>query len=162
MTTSINITHQDLYKDVRAYLLSLFQCEVVQGWSNNVSMPNPPFITMRIVGERPLATNESAYYIDLSQAEKSQSVDVSMQLDFYDCPECARTFGHLWKDMHAADFLTKCQPLYSDDPKHMPITNSETQYESRWVVTASLQYNPVVTHAQAFIDEMPIQFNQGD
>lgn len=160
--TTINITHQGLYKDVRTYLLGLFTCEVVQGWSNNVPMPSPPFISMRILGERALATNEAEYDLAQNQATKIQSVEVSMQLDFYDCPENARIFNNLWRDMHASDRLEKCQPLYSDDPKHMPITNSETQYESRWVVTAYLQYNPAVTHEQAFIDEMPINLITGD
>jgi hypothetical protein len=162
MQTTLNLDHQAIYKEVRAYLLGLFSCEVVQGWSNNAPMPKPPFITMRILSEQDLATVESDYDLDSDQASKQQSTQVMMQVDFYDCQRSARTFTNLWRDFHASERLTHCQPLYTDEPKNMPITNSENLYESRIVVTAYLQYNPVVIHEQTFIDDMSINLTKGD
>lgn len=38
------------------------------------------------------------------------------------------------------------------DPKMMPLIDGEAQYEQRWVITAVLQYNPVVSTPMQFFD----------
>jgi hypothetical protein len=39
-------------------------------------------------------------------------------------------------------------PLYCSDGMESPLTSAEQQYERRWIVTLSLQYNPTVVIAQ--------------
>jgi hypothetical protein len=158
MQTKVNIDHQDIYAEIRRFLLSFARCEVIQGYGNNVPMPLNGFILMRILFENQLATNINEYDIDSDSSNVTQSQELSMQLDFYgdDGSEYAHIFTTLWRDFYGCDHLTKCQPLYADAPKLLPIVNGESQYEQRWCVTAVMQYNPTVTHQQVFIDEMPV------
>ena len=55
----------------------------------------------------------------------------------------------LFRDEYAADNMpANIQPLYADNPMQMPLIDGEDQYEERWKLTASLQYNPVTTIGQ--------------
>jgi len=38
--------------------------------------------------------------------------------------------------------------LYADDPVQIPLIDGESQYEQRWKLVATLQYNPVLTTTQ--------------
>ncbi len=42
----------------------------------------------------------------------------------------------------------KIAPLHADDPKMMPIVDGEANFEQRWMITAHLQYNPILQVAQ--------------
>lgn len=48
------------------------------------------------------------------------------------------------------------EPLYCDDAQQMPYVNDQKQYEDRWVMTAYLQFNAVVSTPQQFADELDI------
>lgn len=153
---TLNTTHNDIYREVRAYLLGLFHLEgdqVIRGYSNNAPLPNPPFILMNIIHEQALSTNAYDYSIDEGNVEVMQSLEIQMQLDFYGetSGEISRKFCTLWRDFHACERLERCQPLYCDEPKYLPFTNEASEYEERYMVTAYLTYNPVITHEQDFI-----------
>ena len=45
-------------------------------------------------------------------------------------------------------------PLYTDDPRQMPFTNAEQQWEERWVVDIHLQVNIELTLSQQFADTL--------
>jgi hypothetical protein len=45
-------------------------------------------------------------------------------------------------------------PLYTEDPRMIPFSNGEDQYEERWVVELCLQVNPVVSVALQFADTL--------
>lgn len=161
MATALNISHDDIYREVRAYLLGLFHLDgdrVIRGYSNNVPLPNPPFILMNIIHEQALSTNVHHYWVEREQADVSQSVEVRLQLDFFGetSGQFARTFCQLWRDFYACERLQCCQPLYCEDPKYLPFTNEESEYEERYTVTALLNYNPRVTHEQDFINNPSI------
>jgi hypothetical protein len=53
-------------------------------------------------------------------------------------------------------------PLYADDPKQVPFLNGEQQYETRWIVEAVLQVNPVVSVPQQFMDAASITLVEVD
>lgn len=158
MATALKNTHNDIYREVRAFLLGLFllpEENVIRGYSNNVPLPNGNFILMNIIHEQQLATNEHRYLPVQSEAEVKQSVEVQLQLDFFgeQAGEFSRIFTHLWRDEFACEQLSMCQPLYADNPRYLPFTNEEERFEERWTVTAHLQYNPMVTHHQDFFTE---------
>lgn len=162
MAAELNISHDDLYADVRAYLLGVFPgFEVIQGYSNNVPLPQGSFVLLNIIHESDLSTNATWYDIDTQSAYVSRTVEVMMQIDFYGerAGEAARIFTNLWRDFHAAERLAKCKPLFCDNPKYMPITNERADYEQRWMVTAYLNYNPTIKHDQDFVTEFDIKTN---
>jgi hypothetical protein len=84
-------------------------------------------------------------------AEQGQQLDV--QIDVYgpNSSEWSDILTTLLRDEVGCIALAPvCQPLYADDPIRAPLTNAELEYEDRWIVTARLQYNPVVTTAQEY------------
>lgn len=86
MAADIKTTHDDIYREVRAYLLGLFSLEgerVIRDYSNNVPLPHSPFILMNIIYEQSLSTNVHSYDVENALASVMQSVEVQMQIDFY-------------------------------------------------------------------------------
>ena len=74
-----------------------------------------------------------------------------IQLDFYgpDAQTWAMKTVALFRDEYAtAIFPKNIQPLYADDPVQIPLIDGESQYEQRWKLVATLQYNPTLTTAQ--------------
>jgi hypothetical protein len=72
-------------------------------------------------------------------------------LDFYgpDSQEWAIKTVALWRDEYATEiFPSNIQPLYADDPIQIPLIDGEAQYEQRWRLAGSLQYNPILSTAQ--------------
>ncbi|MGV7078489.1 phage neck terminator protein [Testudinibacter sp. P80/BLE/0925] len=164
MATELITTHDDIYKDVRAYLMLLFpevKDKVIRGYSNNVPLPESPFILMNIIHEKAVSTNVHDFSVADGNAEVMQTIELMMQIDFYgeQAGTMARKFTHLWRDFHACENLTCCQPLYCDEAKYLPFTNEKSNYESRFMTTATLNYNPVVIHDQDFITDPQINIH---
>ena len=71
MAAELEVTHNDIYRDVRALLLDPFQLpseKVIRGYSNNVPLPNGDFILMNIINETDFVTelNKDDYnYINI-------------------------------------------------------------------------------------------------
>lgn len=157
MAAELNVTHNDIYREVRALLLGLFHLkgdQVVRGYSNNVPLPKNDFILMNIIHEQPLSTNSNNYSKEVGNVEVIQSVEIQMQIDFYgeSSANNARVFCNLWRDFYSCEHLIHCQPLYCDNLQYLPFTNEKSEYEERYTVTAHLTYNPVITHEQEFIE----------
>lgn len=154
MAAEIKISHDDLYADVRRYLLELFpDVEVIRGYGNNMPLPPDGFILMNIIHETNLSTSVSDYDGDENTATVEKTVEVMMQIDFYGetSGNMARIFSNLWRDYHAAERLLFCQPLYCDAPKFLPMNNEFSEFEERWMATVYLNYNPAVKHSQDFV-----------
>lgn len=155
MSANINLTHQHVYAALRSLIIDLLDCEVVQGMDNGVPMPKSDFVVMTILFENRLSTNHTDYTDNEAEQSKhmTQPTQLTVQLDCYgeQSGEWAQILSTTLRDEYACDKLApNCQPLHADDPRMMQITNSEQQYEERWMVTALLQYNPTVTVAQDF------------
>ncbi|TCJ96146.1 hypothetical protein EV694_1698 [Volucribacter psittacicida] len=165
MSAKLNITYEDIYREVRAFLLGLFNLHednVIRGYSNNVPLPNGDFILMNIINERALSTTRHNYNIDESSAEVVQTAEIMLQLDFYgeNAAKNAKTFSVLWRDFYACERFSCGQPLYCDEPKFMQFINEASEYENRWTLTAFFNYNPALTHHQEFITSSNIEINQ--
>jgi hypothetical protein len=82
---------------------------------------------------------------------------IDIQIDFY-----GASSGDYCKAVKAAfrtgygfdQFPENIRPLYTSDGVQSPLITGEQQYESRWTLTVSLQYNPIVTIPQQFADEL--------
>ena len=158
-----SVTHKDIYKEVQAYLLGLFSCPpqtVIQGYQNNSPLPDEA-VVMTILFENELDMAVSHYNPAADKTAVQQSVEVTMQVDCYGPQAAARArkLSTLWKNHYTTAALTRCQPLYSNSPKRMPIINEKSAYEDRWLVELALQYNPYFEHDQTFLGMPQISIN---
>lgn len=164
MAATLSTKHTDIYTDIRRYLLSLFpDNEVIQGYSNNVPLPNSPFILMNIITESDLNTQINEYDGN-GQATATRSVETALQLDFYgtESGNRARIFQNLWRDYHACEMLEKCRPLHADNLRYIPLADEEQNFEERWNVTAYLTYNPTITHSQDYVQSVDVSIQHID
>lgn len=72
----------------------------------------------------------------------------------------AQRLATLMRDWFAAqafqDQAGDIAPLYADDPRQMPFTNAEDQWEDRWVVDVHLQINVNLVLTQQFADTLTV------
>jgi hypothetical protein len=84
---------------------------------------------------------------------------IDIQIDFYGikagelCKAVKSAFRSQWA---YGQFPANIRPLYTDQGRQAPLITGEEQYESRWILTASLQYNPTVTLPQQSADELAV------
>jgi hypothetical protein len=153
------VTHNQIYREVRAYLLGLFSCppsSVIQGYQNDAPLPNNA-IVMTILFEHSLDVAANYYEPVEDKAVVQQSVEITMQIDFYgeESGDRARKLCNLWKNHYTTARLSSCQPLCAKDPMQMTFINEQSRYEQRWMVELTLQYNPEFEHEQTYLD-MPV------
>lgn len=153
MSITTDIAEVDVYTALRAFLLSFLPVNtpVDRGQGNLVSMPLGGFVIMTSAGIDRLSTNVDNY----TPANQTKSIltpsKYDVQLDFYgpDSQVWAMQTQALFRDQYAADSMpSNIVPLYADNALQMPLVDGEAQYEDRWKLTASIQYNPVTTIAQ--------------
>ena len=161
MSAAVSPAQSDVYTAVKAFLLGVLPLDsahVVQGYPNRAAMPGGPFVVMTMVGSHRLRTNVDTW--DTTNPAPTvlsyeTGMEVMLQLDVYgpSAGDWAQELVTLWRDDYGCQALAPaCQPLYSDDPRRMPLIDGEDQYEDRWTITARLQYNPTVTTPQDFAD----------
>jgi hypothetical protein len=166
MSVTIDIIDHDIFRSMRAFLLSFLptNTEVIQAQDNKVAMPKKGFVAMNNVGMDRISFNIDNYQATTQGKTILTPFRYSLQLDFYGenaqnwCAEAVSLF----RDEYATDiFPSNIQPLYADDPIQIPLIDGESQYEQRWKLVTSLQYNPILTTTQqsmlaAVIDLAPI------
>lgn len=148
-----------LYTALRAFLLDLVTCPVLQSQQNRTAMPTGDFILMTGTGSSGLSTDKTTFIPGASNPGNethARSTQWNVQLDCYgqDAADMASLIATTFKtDYAAAQFalaVIEIQPLYANDPRQMTIVDSEQQYEPRWIVELALQFNPVVTLPQDY------------
>ncbi|MCU4576128.1 hypothetical protein KTJ34_01710 [Acinetobacter courvalinii] len=144
-TNQPDINEQDLYTAIRRFILSVIPetNDVLQGIQNQVAMPDKQFIAMTTLFSDRISTNRFDY--DVGKKDIVQPQKWTVQIDCYGEPSnvWATLLTTLLRDEYScSQFPENIQPLYADDPKHLPIVNSEQQYEKRWMITACFQVNP--------------------
>lgn len=177
MSATISITQQDLFLTLWTFITGVIpgaaqpdpnvkpEVEVVQGLDNKVPPPPGPHIVVTVMFFNRLATNIRSYN-DPAVADPDtedggteaiqQNAACHVQIDCYgpDSQDWAIMLTTLLRDPYGCDALApNVSPLHADDPKQIPLVDSEAQYEQRWLVEAVLQYNPIVTVPMQFFDE---------
>jgi hypothetical protein len=150
---TIDISDQNVFTALVTFLQSFLPSgtEVVQGQDNLVAMPKGGFVVMTNGAMDRLSFNVDNYNSALQQKYILTPTRYEMQLDFYGptSQQWAMETQALFRDQYATDiFPANIQPLYADNPVQIPLIDGEEQYEQRWKITASLQYNPTLTTSQ--------------
>lgn len=142
-TVSERNYHDEIYTEVRSYLIGLFSCPVVKGYQNNSPLPENG-IVMTIIHERDFDQASDYTDEDLLLTYVQNSTEVMMQLDFYGelAAGRARQVVNFWRNEYTTSRLKVCQPLHSKQPVQMQHVNEKNMYEQRWMLEIYLQYNP--------------------
>ena len=154
-TASITV---DQVIDALAAFLAPFVpgAEVVRAQVNRVAMPPNPCVILTEMMQVDLTVPATDYQPDDDTATVYGPTRIDVQIDFYGaqadefCKTVKTAFRSHWGYEH---FPANIKPLYTSDGMQSPLTTGEQQYERRWTLTASLQYNPTVTVPLEFADE---------
>lgn len=155
----LNISNQDLYREIRLFLLSLFPgatSQIVQSTQNNQPLPQNA-IVMQVLFDSNMDESVTTYSPP-GEAMVQNSVEVRVQLDFYGAMAEARSriVATLWKNYYGTDNMEICKPLYVQSRQRRPYINDSNQYEDRFILDLALQFNPTVTHAQDFAEDASV------
>jgi hypothetical protein len=121
--------------------------EIVRAQTNRVPMPATPCVVLTELIQVDLCV-PIVIADDIGvQANITGPKRIDVQIDFYAptagdmCAAVKTVFRTFYA---AAQFPASISPLYCDDGRQTPLVTGEQQYESRWTLTASMQYNPSV------------------
>lgn len=149
--TSITI---DQVMDALAAFIKIFLpdgAQVIRAQVNRVAPPPSPFVEIKEIFEVDLNLPYDDFQGKTQITNITASTKIDIQVDFYGAASgdyCKAFKQALRTEWGYNQFPPGVKPLYSDDGRQMPLITGEEQYETRWTLTASLQYNPIVTVPQ--------------
>lgn len=154
----VSITIDDVI-DALAVFLQPFvgTAEIIRAQTNRVPMPHGACVVLTELLHVDIETPTSEYDVLGSTQSILNPSRVDVQIDFYgksagdQCKAVKSVFRSAW----AYDqYPNNIAPLYCGDGMQTPLITGEQQWESRWTLTASLQYNPTVWLPQQFADTL--------
>jgi len=133
--------------------------QVVRAQVNRVALPSNPCCVLTELLQVDLSVPATDYQPIAGTATIYGPSRIDVQIDFYGsqagefCKTAKTAFRSHWGFAH---FPVNIKPLYTSDGVQSPLLTGEQQYESRWTLTASMQYNPTVTVPQDFADALAL------
>jgi hypothetical protein len=128
---------------------------IVRAQVNRVPPPVTSFVMLTELHIIDLETPIAAWDADTATLTGPAQIDV--QVDFYgpaSGDQCKAVKGIYRSNYATSQFPDGIKPLYCSDGNQSPLVTGEEQYESRWTLTASLQYNPSVAIPQQTANEL--------
>lgn len=144
----------DTVIDALAEFLQVFlppNGEVIRAQVNRVSPPPSPYIELTEILQVDLNIPFEDFLETTQFTNINASKKIDIQVDIYGSDSgdyCAAIKSALRTGWGYAQFPVNVKPLFCDDGRQHPLITGEEQYERRWTLTASLQYNPIVTVPQ--------------
>jgi hypothetical protein len=143
----------DAVIDALASFLQPFvgSAEIVRAQVNRVPMPYTPCVVLTELLQVDLETPIVQYDGDNSQLTAKGPKRIDVQIDFYGplAGDYCAAVKSIYRTPYCADqFPSNIKPLYCGDGIQAPLITGEEQWQSRWTLTASMQYNPSVTVPQ--------------
>ena len=124
---------------------------VVRGQTNGTPPPLPPAIVITELLQAQYTTTRTRMNEAGDQMEYVMPRRLDLQIDCYGVrgSEMANVACTMLRSIYAPEqFPDGVEPLYCSDPIQAPLITGEKQYEARWSLTLSLQYNAPVTVSQ--------------
>lgn len=133
--------------------------QIIRGQQNRVAPPVGPFVEVTELRQVDLSTPIIVGNKELAQADVTGPKRIDIQIDFYGPTagdQCTAVKGIYRSYLATAAFPDGITPLYCTDGTQAPLLDAEEQYESRWTLTASLQYNSTVSIPLQFANKLAI------
>lgn len=125
--------------------------QIIRAQVNRVPPPHDSYVLLtellQVDLETPIDVDNGAN----AQTDITAPKRIDIQIDFYgpDSGDQCTAVKSIYRSAYApAQFPDGIKPLYCSDGHQTPLITGEQQYESRWTITASLQYNPTVSIPQ--------------
>jgi hypothetical protein len=151
-----SITVDQVIDALKAFLAPFMPgAQIVRAQVNRVALPSNPCAVLTELLQVDLSVPATDYQPLANTATIYGPSRIDVQIDFYGaqagefCKTVKTAFRSHWGFAH---FPANIRPLYTSDGVQSPLLTGEQQYESRWTLTASMQYNPTVTVPQEFAD----------
>lgn len=151
-----SITVDQVIDALAAFLVPFMPgAQIVRAQVNRVALPSNPCAVLTELLQVDLSVPATDYQPLANTATIYGPSRIDVQIDFYGaqagefCKTVKTAFRSHWGFAH---FPANIRPLYTSDGVQSPLLTGEQQYESRWTLTASIQYNPTVTVPQEFAD----------
>ena len=134
---------------------------IVRAQVNRVPMPNPPCVVLTEINRVSMSTTRvtNTLNVDVLDLEHVMPARLDIQMDFYagQAAEMCTTAQTMIRSAYAAEsdvWPDGIVPLYCNEGFQSPLITGEQQYESRWTLTVSLQYNAPVTVTMQYFDTL--------
>lgn len=133
--------------------------QIIRSQVNRVSTPAKAYVLLTDITQSPLETPSRTIDGPDQQATITTPNEIDVQVDFYGVAAgdwCNAVLTVFRSPYATAQFPDGIAPLYASDGHKGALVTGEEQYESRWVITAKLQYNPGVTIPQQSADTLEV------
>jgi len=136
---------------------------IIRAQVNRVSSPVDAFVEMTEILQVDLETPTSIYVPANDQTNITGPKRIDIQVDFYGATsgDQSTAVKTVFRSEYCAEqFPGNIQPLYCSDSHQAPLITGEEQYENRWTLTVSLQYNPFVAIPQQAATEVVVTISE--
>lgn len=135
---------------------------IIRAQVNRVSPPPGPFVELRDILQvnliQPMQNQSSDPAVQQATVTTYARIDVQADLYGPSAGDWVRALEAVFRAPYAPDqFPDGIKPLYSSDAHQLPLVTGEEQYENRYVITLSLEYNPDVIIPQASATELAVK-----
>lgn len=124
---------------------------VTRAQVNRVPMPKVPNAVLTELLQVDIHLPHAIYNDVPDKAVLSGTQRIDIQVDVYGplAGEICNAIKTAFRTSWAYDYFPQAiKPLYTSDGIQSPLVTGEQQYESRWTLTVSMQYNPTTTVPQ--------------
>ncbi len=121
--------------------------QIIRAQVNRVAPPVGSFVELTEIANVDLEVPRQWYDGTNRQRDIIGPKRLMIQADFYgkNAGDWCAAVKTVWRTAWAvSQFPAGIAPLYCDDGHESPLITGEDQYERRWALTMSLQYNPIV------------------
>lgn len=121
--------------------------QIIRAQVNRVAPPQGSFVELTEIMQQDLQYPRSWYDTTNFQRDIIGPKRITIQADFYGSQsgDWCSAVKSAWRTAWSVDqFPSGMAPLYSDEGHEAPLMTGEEQYERRWALTLSLQFNPIV------------------
>jgi len=135
--------------DALATFIDLFVegAKVIRAQVNRTPMPQGNFVVLTELFSVDLSIPRENFDSVNNAIDLTGPTRIDVQIDFYgeNCGDYCKAVQAAFRTPFAYNnFPINVKPLYTSDGIQAPLINGQQQWQSRWTLTVSLQYNPVI------------------
>lgn len=120
---------------------------IVRAYDNRVASPKSPYVELTELLQLDLETPSATHDGTNQQTALTSPTHIDVQIDFVGPSagdQCKAVKGIVRSPYAVAQFPVGIAPLYCDDGHNTTMVTGEQQYDYRWTLTLTCQYNPIV------------------